>query len=90
MNLPNVFIELADLFEKNGFNLYMVGVTSRDFLLEKEILDFDFATDATQEEMEQFITVNKSFNSLGSMTIKFNGTKVDITTLTNSTLFGCL
>ena len=81
MNLPKVFLDLAKLFNDNGFRLYMVGGTSRDYLLGKEILDFDFATDATQEDMEKFIEVNKSFSSLGSMSIKFNDIKVDITTL---------
>ena len=81
MNLPKVFLDLAKLFNDNGFRLYMVGGTSRDYLLGKEILDFDFATDATQEDMEKFIEVNKAFSSLGSMSIKFNNIKVDITTL---------
>ena len=81
MTLPKIFLQLADLFNSNNFNLYMVGGTARDYLLNKEILDFDFATDATQEEMEKFISVDKSFSNLGSMTIKFNNHKVDITTL---------
>ena len=81
MKLPKIFLELSKLFKENGFKLYMVGGTSRDCLLEKEILDFDFATDATQEEMEKFLPVKKSFSNLGSMTIKYEDKKVDITTL---------
>ena len=81
MKLPQVFLKLAKLFLDNGYNLYMVGGTSRDYLLNKEILDFDFATDATQDEMKSFLDVNSSFSSLGSMSIKFDGVKVDITTL---------
>ena len=80
-NLPKIFLELANLFSDNGFNLYMVGGTSRDYLLNKEILDFDFATDATLEEMEKFLLINTSFPLLGSTTINYNGNKVDITTL---------
>lgn len=80
-NLPKIFLELANLFSDNGFNLYMVGGTSRDYLLNKEILDFDFATDATLEEMEKFLQINTSFSLLGSTTINYNGNKVDITTL---------
>ena len=81
MQLPQVFLKLSKLFLDNGYNLYMVGGTSRDYLLNKEILDFDFATDATQDEMKSFLNVNTSFSSLGSMSIKFDGVKVDITTL---------
>ena len=81
MKLPSIFIELSKLFEENGFSLYMVGGTSRDYLLEKEILDFDFVSDATLEDMKKFLEINDSFSSLGSTTIKFNNIKVDITTL---------
>lgn len=81
MSLPKVFLELSKLFKSYGYKLYMVGGTARDYLLNREIYDFDFVTDATQEEMENFLSVDKSFSSLGSMTIKFNGTKADITTL---------
>ena len=39
MKLPQVFLKLAKLFLENGYNLYMVGGTSRDYHLNKEILD---------------------------------------------------
>ena len=81
MSLPKVFLELSKIFNDNGYKLYMVGGTSRDYLLGKEILDYDFATDATQDEMKNFLNINNSFSSLGSMTINFNNIKVDITTL---------
>ena len=53
--LPEIFLKLAKLYEENGFSLYMVGGTSRDFLLGKEISDFDFATDATPEQEKKFL-----------------------------------
>lgn len=81
MKLPPIFISLADLFEKNGFDLYMVGGTTRDFLLGKELVDFDFATNATIDEMKCFMEISENFKSIGSMTCKYQGTKVDITTL---------
>lgn len=81
MSLPKVFLELSKIFNDNGYKLYMVGGTSRDYLLGKEILDYDFATDATQDEMKNFLNINNSFSTLGSMTINFNNIKVDITTL---------
>ncbi|MDD6302466.1 MAG: membrane dipeptidase [Bacillales bacterium] len=81
MKLPPIFISLADLFEKNGFDLYMVGGTTRDFLLGKELVDFDFATNATIDEMKCFMEISENFKSIGSMTCKYQGSKIDITTL---------
>jgi tRNA nucleotidyltransferase/poly(A) polymerase len=37
----------------------MIGGTSRDYLLEREVLDYDFVTDATPEEMKRFLDVAK-------------------------------
>ena len=79
--LPKVYKRLNNLFVENGYSLYMVGGTTRDFLLGKEIFDFDFVTSATPEQMASFLDVkDKSFNS-GSVTLSFEGNKVDITTL---------
>lgn len=81
MQLPIVYLELEKIFFNNGYSLYMVGGTSRDFLLGNEINDYDFVTDATPEEMKSFLDVNDSFESIGSLSVKFMNTKVDITTL---------
>ena len=53
----STFTSLAKLFNKNGFRLYMVGGTTRDYLLDLDILDYDFATDATPEEMKKFLLI---------------------------------
>ena len=71
--LPKVYKRLNNLFVENGYSLYMVGGTTRDFLLGKEIFDFDFVTSATPEQMASFLDVkDKSFNS-GSVTLSFEG-----------------
>ena len=81
VELPKVYLELEKLFSENGYSLFMVGGTSRDFLLGKEIEDFDFVTDATPEEMKSFLSFKESFSSIGSVHINFLNQKVDITTL---------
>lgn len=81
MQLPSIFLKLAKLFKNNGYKLYMVGGTSRNYLLEREIDDYDFTTDATIEDMKRFLNVDYTFESLGSMSIKVDDIKVDITTL---------
>ena len=81
MNLPEIFLKLAKIFEENNFNLYMVGGTSRDFLLGREISDFDFVTDATCQEMKSFLDFKEPFANMGSIHLHFQNHKVDITTL---------
>lgn len=80
-NLP-LFDDLATHFLKHGYKLYMVGGTSRDFLLGKEITDFDFATDATPTEMEEFLEdANYRFAMFGTVSLKYLGEHIEITTL---------
>ena len=81
MNLPRVFIELEKIFSNHNYKLYMIGGTSRDFLLGKEISDYDLVTDATPEQMKKFLDFDDSFVKMGSVHISFLGARVDITTL---------
>lgn len=73
---------LAELFRNNGFLLYMVGGTVRDYLLEKELTDMDLVTNATPSEMKIFLTnADYTFEKYGSVKLVFEGVKFDITTL---------
>ena len=73
---------LKDLFRKNGFRLYVVGGTVRDFLLGKEITDLDFVTDATPEDEMKFIPEGDfTFKKFGTVRYPFKGKHIDITTL---------
>lgn len=79
--LPEIFLDLAKLYKDNGFSLYMVGGTSRDYLLGKEISDFDFATDATPNEEKSFLQdADYSFSSYGVIKIKYKNKHIDIAT----------
>lgn len=80
MNL-NIFKSLAKLFKENGFSLFMIGGTSRDYLLNLEVLDYDFVSDATPEDMKKFLPeANYHFEKYGSVRLKIDGVHVDITT----------
>lgn len=73
---------LAELFRNNGFLLYMVGGTVRDYLLKKELTDMDLVTNATPNEMKNFLTnADYTFEKYGSVKLAFEGVKFDITTL---------
>ena len=80
MNL-NIFKKLANLFNENGFSLFIIGGTSRDYLLGLEVLDYDFVSDATPEDMKKFLPdANYHFEKYGSVKVKVDGVHVDITT----------
>ena len=73
---------LKAVFSKNGFHLYVVGGTVRDFLLGKEITDLDFVTDATPEEEMKFIPeADFTFKKFGAVRYPYKGKHIDITTL---------
>lgn len=79
MNL--VFDTLKEIFNRNKFRLFMIGSTSRDYLLNNEINDYDFVTDATPEEVKIFLDVDMTFAKFGSVKYYLNDNKIDIVTL---------
>ena len=80
--LPKEFREYAKLFSCHGFHLYMIGGTSRDFLLGLPVADYDFATDATPTQEKEFLPdADYSFERFGSIKVWKDGVEVDITTL---------
>ena len=74
---------LAETFKRNGYRLYLVGGTVRDYLLDIPLEDMDAVTDATPGEVLSFLShVDTTFAHLGSLKYKDeNGIKFDITTL---------
>ena len=83
MNKIKEYQELAQIFISHGFNLFLVGGTVRDYLLDKELTDMDAVSDATPEQIISFLdNVDTTFSHLGSLKYKNNnGVKFDITTL---------
>lgn len=78
-----IYQNLAKLFEERGYKLYLVGGTVRDYLLGKELTDMDAVSDATPEQIIEFLSpIDKSFARFGSLKYKDeSGVKFDITTL---------
>lgn len=77
-----LFAKLVSIFKENNHRIYMIGGSTRDYLLGLEVFDYDFVTDATPEEMEKFVPeANMTFAKFGSIRAKIDGIKVDITTL---------
>ena len=77
------FIKLAELFKQNGYQLYLVGGTVRDYLLGEPLTDMDAVTDALPSEVVSFLSpIDTTFMKFGSLKYKTpDGLKFDITTL---------
>ena len=81
MDLPPIFLRYARLYSAHGHSLYLIGGMSRDLLLGKAPLDFDFTTDATVEEERAFLPpFNDRFARFGSIKLKEGDLEIDITT----------
>ena len=59
----------------------MIGSTSRDFLMKREIEDYDFVTDATPDEVLSFLDCNATYKKFGTLSLKVNDKHCDIVTL---------
>jgi len=78
--MNKIFDDIKQIFSKNGFRLYMIGGTSRDYLLNREIDDYDFVTDATPDEIKNFLDVEMVFAKFGTVKYFYEHNKIDIVT----------
>ncbi len=84
----SIFLDLAELFEKYGKKLYMIGGTSRDFLLGRAIEDFDLVTDAIPSDLRTILPdADFTFSHYGTIRLKRQGKRVDIVTLREEKLY---
>ena len=77
------FLTLNKIFNDNGFSLYLVGGTVRDYLMGLPLDDMDVVTDATPEDIKVFLpNASFVFARFGSVSYKTEKkVKFDITTL---------
>ena len=76
-----LFKYLDKTFKENGFSIFEVGGSVRDEILGLEVFDFDFATDATPEEMMKFLpNANDTFAKFGCIKYKGEHGRAEITT----------
>ncbi|MCQ2792206.1 MAG: hypothetical protein MJ208_01635 [Bacilli bacterium] len=74
----NDFFDLAKLFKSYGYCLYLTGGSARDYLLKRDFVDFDLATDATPNEIKAFLPkLDYTYARFGNV----HGKHLDITTL---------
>ena len=79
----SAFLKLHETFKSNGFKLYLVGGTVRDYLLGQPLSDLDAVTDAKPEVMRIFLKdADFTFAKYGSVSyVSSSGFKFDITTM---------
>jgi len=76
MNIPEDILKIKDIFKKNGHKLFVVGGAVRDSVLGKQPKDFDLATDAVPDKVEEMmksaglktIATGKSFGVINVFT----------------------
>lgn len=76
-NIKNILSAICD----KGFEAYVVGGAVRDFLLGRQISDYDITTDALPEEIKSIFakTVDTGLKH-GTVTVIENGTVAEVTT----------
>lgn len=80
-NKLEAFDKLVALFKEHGFSLYLVGGAVRDYLFNLPFTDMDAVTDATPEEMKEFIQGDFTFAKFGSVRVKVGDERFDVTTM---------
>lgn len=83
MNIPEYVYNVINRLEENGFSAYIVGGCVRDYLLGREIHDFDIASSALPEEMleifKDYKTVENGIKH-GTVAVVSKGKLVEVTT----------
>jgi len=78
-------MELSRVFDEAGHDLYLVGGSVRDAFLGREVVDFDFATDARPEQVVRILStwadgvyeVGAAFGTVGA---RKDGHTIEVTT----------
>ena len=84
----NPFLELSKIFKSHGFQLWMIGGSSRDYLLGLPVEDFDLTTDAKPTDMQTFLPhANFRFAHYGTVQLKSGPISIDITTLRQESIY---
>ncbi|MBQ0039912.1 MAG: HD domain-containing protein [Treponema sp.] len=81
VKIPEALKKVSDIFNTNGYCVYLVGGAVRDMIMGKEVHDYDLATDATPEQvMKIFRKVIPTGIAHGTVTIHIFGMQLETTT----------
>lgn len=78
--LPEEIEDMVEKLEKAGFKAYIVGGCVRDLLLGKEPKDWDIATDARPEEIQNIFPDSLYENKFGTVAVKIRPEEKNVET----------
>ncbi len=81
MNLPNEVKIIIKKFLDAGYQIYIVGGAVRDLLMNREVNDWDFTTDATPEQILKVIPEGYYDNKFGTVGLNIGDGVFEITTM---------
>lgn len=88
MDLLELIKKLNAKFKLIGCNIYAVGGTVRDFILKKDLTDFDFATDASPNETKSILErYDDTFSQYGVIIYRYENKKLEITSFRKENLY---
>lgn len=88
MDLLELIKRLNVKFKLIGCNIYAVGGTVRDFILKKDLTDFDFATDASPSETKSILEkYDDTFSKYGVIIYRYENKKLEITSFRKENLY---
>jgi len=79
-DIPDVIKNVYQKIKDAGFSIYLVGGPVRNMLLEKDVKDWDFTTNATPEEILKLFPEGFYDNQFGTVGIPVDKTIVEVTT----------
>ena len=68
--LPQPVTEFMKTFRESGHKVYLVGGAVRNLLLNKEVTNWDFTTNATPDQIQKLFPDNFYHNTYGTVTVK--------------------
>ena len=77
--LPKSVIEFIEKFRKNKFQIYIVGGAVRNLLLDKPIINWDFTTNATPEQIQKLFKDAFYNNTYGTVSIPVDNLIFEVT-----------
>ncbi len=79
IKLPKKVVDLMSVFSKNKYQIFVVGGAVRDMLLDKEITNWDFTTNAAPEQILKMFSDAFYNNIYGTVSIPKNKIIFEIT-----------
>lgn len=81
IKIPDNVKLLLQKFKESGYQIYIVGGAVRDLLMQKDVTDWDFTTDAKPEEILKLFPAGFYDNKFGTVGISLDNEIFEITTM---------